>query len=278
MDFSCLNPFIRSVALYESARKSGERRAYDARLIYMISGDLTAEVDGLKKIHLAPGQLLYVPSGTKYSLKGQYVRAVVINLDLDMSFSHLKDVINPVSPDAFDEKMLHGCILTPFDKPLFLEDAESERDNFIDLSNVFVTGEGAFRDRISARVKLILIKLAETADENALPSRMVDTLDSYIRENCGSEISNTEIGAIFGYHPFYVSRLLKEKKGVTLHQYVISHRLKIAKSYLSTTKKSIAEIAEETGFTDSSYFTKTFKAQEGISPKDYRAGFKEEFI
>jgi two-component system response regulator YesN len=159
-----------------------------------------------------------------------------------------------------------------------LDDAESERDEFVNMYHVFISGEGAFRDRLSARIKLVLIKLAETVDESALPSRMADTLDEYIRENCHDEISNTEIGAIFGYHPFYVSRVLKEKKGTTLHQYIIAHRLKIAKSYLETTKKSIAEIAEETGFTDASYFTKSFKGAFGISPKDYRAVFKEEFI
>ncbi len=278
MDFSLLNPFIRSVSLYESSRKSGERVAYDARLIYMISGDLKIELEGLKAKHLTTSQLLYIPAGLKYSLKGQYLRAVVINLDFDQSFSHKKDVINPVVPTEFDEKTLHGGAPAPFDKVLFLDDAEIERDNFIDMYQVFVSAEGAYRDVLSARVKLIMIKLAESVCESALPQRMVDALDKYIRENCSSEISNTEIGAIFGYHPFYVSRIIKEKKGITLHQYIIAHRLKIARSYLETTKKSIAEIAEETGFTDASYFTKTFKGAFGISPKDYRASFKEEFI
>ena len=71
---------------------------------------------------------------------------------------------------------------------------------------------------------------------------------------------------------------MKDKKGTTLRQYVISYRLKLAKAMLESTKKSIAEIAEQTGFTDASYFTKTFKSAFDVSPKDYRANFKEEFI
>ena len=75
-----------------------------------------------------------------------------------------------------------------------------------------------------------------------------------------------------------MSRVLKDKKGTTLRQYIIAYRLKLARSLLENTKRTIAEIAEQTGFTDASYFTKTFRSTFGISPKDYRNQFKEEFI
>ena len=146
------------------------------------------------------------------------------------------------------------------------------------MNNIATSAEGEWRAEVSAILKLILLKLAETVSENALPARMVEALDSYIRENFTEEISNTEIGAIFGYHPFYVSRMLKEKKGITMRQYIINYRLKAAMRMLELTKKSIAEIAEETGFTDASYFTKTFRATYGVTPKEWRNQFKEEFI
>ncbi len=235
-------------------------------------------VEGLGKFHLSPGQLVYIPAGTAYSLKGQYMRAAVITFDLTDRHSNLQDVILPSEPKDFAKEKLRADSCPPLDRAILIEDMESERDNFINMCNISVAAEGFYRERISAMLKLILIKIAESVDESALPSRMVDTLDNYIRDNIRDEISNTEIGAIFGYHPFYVSRVLKERKGSTLRQYVISHRLKIAKALLENTKKSIAEIAEETGFTDASYFTKTFRGAFGISPKDYRADFKEEFI
>ena len=107
---------------------------------------------------------------------------------------------------------------------------------------------------------------------------MVEELDNYIRENVSDEISNTEIGAIFGYHPFYVSTVIKEKRGVTLHQYVVAYRMRLAKNMLECTDKTIAEIAEETGFTDASYFTKSFKAAFGKAPKEWRSETKEDLI
>jgi transcriptional regulator GlxA family with amidase domain len=47
---------------------------------------------------------------------------------------------------------------------------------------------------------------------------------------------------------------------------------------LELTDKSAAEIAEICGFTDASYFAKTFKGAFGESPKEYRNRFKEDLI
>lgn len=278
MEFFRLNPFIRSVGIYETVSRSEERRTYDSKIIYMISGDISVSVENDKPFHISSGSLLYLPAGTRYKLKGQYLKAAVITFDLTDEFSSVRERIPPVKPEDFDESKLHKSTIVPFDKVLKLTDLMSERDTFIRIANIATSEEGSWRDEISATVKLILLKVAETVDENALPSRMVESLDAYIRENCAEEISNTEIGAIFGYHPFYVSRVLKEKKGITLRQYIIAYRLKNAKKMLELTKKSMAEIAEETGFTDASYFTKTFRQAFGVTPKEWRNKFKEEFI
>ena len=161
---------------------------------------------------------------------------------------------------------------------MLLPDAEAERDKVIRMCHVATSGEGSFKAQLSAELKLLLLKLAESVDESSLPARMVEALDDYIRENVHDEISNTELGAIFGYHPFYVSRMLKEKKGVTMRQYVIAYRFKAAKRMLELTDKSIGEIADECGFTDASYFAKTFKSTFGITPKEYRNSFADRFI
>ena len=278
MNFADLNPFIRSAGLYEVINNTEECRAYDFRLLYMISGDVSVNIEGEKKFHLSAGNLLLIPQGVRYRLKGQYLRLAVITFDLTGERCNLTDRLPPVRSEDFSEEKLLSGDFSPFDKMMILDDAEAERDTFIMICNIATSNEGMWRDEISALVKLMLLKLSESVSDNALPSQMVEALDAYIRENCTDEISNTEIGAIFGYHPFYVSRMLKDKKGITLRQYIISYRLKRSMKMLELTKKSVAEIAEECGFTDSSYFTKTFKANFKMTPKEYRNKFKEEFI
>ncbi len=279
MDFTRLNPVIRSASVYERLGRSEECVGYDCRVIYMISGDITAVVNGVKLGHLSPGQALYIPAGVPYRLKGQYLRAAVITFDLTDEDPEPSERIPSVPVSDFIPEKCHSAAQhSPFDRVIHIEDMEAERDTFIRMCNIFTSAEGTYRAEISAMFKLILLKMAETADDNALPARMVEALDTYIRENVADEISNTEIGAIFGYHPFYVSKLLKDKKGQTLRQYIIAYRLKAAKRLLELTARSINEIAEECGFTDASYFTKTFRQSFGMTPKEYRNSFKEDFI
>ena len=279
MDFRRLNPVIRGAGMYEKISNSSPCRAYDARLIYLISGDISVGIEDEKRFHLSVGNLLYIPAGVRYSLKGKYLRAAVFSFDLTNEMPDPIERMAPVAADELDESRVHVFKdVEPFDKVLLLEDAEAERDRIISLCNVATSAEGEWRAQISAEVKLLLLKMAETKSENALPARMVEALDTYIRENSHDEISNTEIGAIFGYHPFYVSRMLKDKKGVTLRQYIIAYRFKAAKRMLELTDKSIGEIADECGFTDASYFAKSFKATFGITPKEYRASFEDEYI
>lgn len=279
MDFTRLNPVIRSVSLYEKINRTDECIGYDCRVIYVVSGEITAVVGGEKLGHLAPGNLLYIPAGVSYKLKSKYVKCVVVTFDPLDTNPEPNDRLLPVAIDQYNEELCHKDGLDGgMASHILLPDMESERDVFLRMANIFTSAEGHYRAQISAMFKLVLLKIFETADENALPARMVEELDNYIRENVADEISNTEIGAIFGYHPFYVSRMLKERKGMTLRQYIIAYRLKCAKRLLELSDKSAAEIAEECGFTDASYFAKTFKAAFGMTPKEYRNSFKEEFI
>lgn len=279
MDTTRLNPVIRSVSMYERINRTDECVGYDCRVIYIVSGELTAVVNGERLGHLAPGNLLYIPAGVPYKLKSKYLRAVVISFDPTDEWPEPADRLSPALVAEYDETKCHrGGVEGILARHILLPDLEAERDNFIRMANIFTSAEGHYRAQLSAMFKLVLLKLIETADENALPARMVEELSGYIRENVSDEISNTEIGAIFGYHPFYVSRMLKDRKGMTLRQYIIGYRLKMAKRLLELSQKSAAEIAEECGFTDASYFAKTFKSAFGMTPKEYRNSFKDDFI
>lgn len=277
MNLAKLNPTIYSAAIHDRNGKAGnrcERISYTARLIYVFSGEMGGTADGKKLGTVGAGTLLYIPAGVVYSLSGKYMRAAVMSFDL--SGEHI-DKIEPIAPSEFNSELCPAQS-TPFDKVIRLDELESVWEEIEEICELFLSEEGYALAKAETMLKLLLIRIAEAADEKALPPRMLDALDEYIREHAGEEISNTEIGAIFGYHPFYVSTVIKEKRGITLRQYVIAYRLRLAKSMLRYTTKTVAEIAEETGFTDASYFTKTFKAAIGKTPKEWRAKFKEDLM
>lgn len=279
MDSVRLNPIIRSAAIHECINRTDECVAYDSRVIYVITGDIMATVGTEKVGHITPGSLLYIPAGIAYKLKSKYFKAAVITFDFTDVNPLPEERMSPVPVADFDASLCHNTdVEPPFDKYFKIDDAEGDKELFERMCNIFTSAEGCYRARVSAMFKLEILKLLETVDDGALPARMVEELDAYIRENSGDEISNTEIGAIFGYHPFYVSRILKERKGMTLRQYIIAYRIKAAKRLLQFSARTVNEIAEELGFTDASYFTKVFKGEVGETPKEYRNRFKEDFI
>lgn len=69
----------------------------------------------------------------------------------------------------------------------------------------------------------------------------------------------------------YLSDLLKQESGKTgvelIHLYVISQ----AKNMLALGEKSISEIAYQLGFENPPYFSRLFKKEVGISPKEYKS-------
>lgn len=70
--------------------------------------------------------------------------------------------------------------------------------------------------------------------------------------------------------PKYLSDLLKQETGKTalelMHLYVISQ----AKNMLVEGRKSISEIAYQLGFENPPYFSRLFKKEVGISPKEFK--------
>ncbi len=69
--------------------------------------------------------------------------------------------------------------------------------------------------------------------------------------------------------PGHLSKCFKniEKKGFS--EYLTGYRLEKAKELMKKGDLSIQEIAYEVGFSDSNYFGKCFKKNEGITPKEY---------
>lgn len=70
--------------------------------------------------------------------------------------------------------------------------------------------------------------------------------------------------------PIYLGRVFKKKMSVSMSDYINSVRMEKAKELLISTKYSINEIIENTGFVSSSYFYTFFRRVNGVTPSDYR--------
>lgn len=68
----------------------------------------------------------------------------------------------------------------------------------------------------------------------------------------------------------YLSALFKKELGMTLTDYVNANRIGYAKKLLKSTSLQIQDIAVRCGISDIHYFTRLFKRETGVSPREWR--------
>lgn len=101
-------------------------------------------------------------------------------------------------------------------------------------------------------------------------SNLVNGAMSQVHENYSQKSTLPDIAAKIHTSPAYLSRKFSEEVNMSLIDYLTEYRLEKAKHLLRTTKKSISEIAENTGFNSLQYFSTQFKKKEKMTPKAYR--------
>jgi AraC-like DNA-binding protein len=69
---------------------------------------------------------------------------------------------------------------------------------------------------------------------------------------------------------YHFLRSFKAVTGVTPHQWLLRARLRAAAEKLAASKMPVTDIALDVGFDDLSNFIRTFRAEFGASPRQYR--------
>ncbi|MBO5106598.1 MAG: PocR ligand-binding domain-containing protein [Clostridia bacterium] len=77
----------------------------------------------------------------------------------------------------------------------------------------------------------------------------------------------------YGLSQTALYQLFKKSFGVSVVQIIRLERVNKAKELLSEAKFSIGEVAQQVGIPDANYFTRTFKAITGKTPKEYAKSF-----
>ena len=117
---------------------------------------------------------------------------------------------------------------------------------------------------------LIRNKSIEFDDNNTETNAIISEITKYISDNFSQDISLEEMAEKAGFSKCYFSKFFKASTGFGYKEFVLLTRIREAKKLLSSTDKSICEIAFSCGFNDSNYFSSKFKMSEGISPLSYR--------
>lgn len=94
----------------------------------------------------------------------------------------------------------------------------------------------------------------------------------YLRANLDQELSLKELAGQANFSPYHFHRLFQAHLGEAVHQHVRRLRLERAAFRLSHSNEPITQIALAVGFETPAAFTKAFRQQFGMPPKEYRSG------
>ena len=97
---------------------------------------------------------------------------------------------------------------------------------------------------------------------------------SFMEDNYLNPIKLEELAAKANLSVRHFNRIFKENYRTTPIDYIIKLRLNHACFLLKKSKFCITEIAVESGFDDSNYFTRQFRKYIGITPKEYRKNYQ----
>lgn len=83
-------------------------------------------------------------------------------------------------------------------------------------------------------------------------------------------INISEVAAVAGYSPAYLTSLVYAQTGRTVKRLIIERRMVQARFLLANTTYPVREIAEASGYADAGYFSRQFRQIHNISPQAWR--------
>lgn len=129
----------------------------------------------------------------------------------------------------------------------------------------------SFRNSFLQQPSVSLTETPNTAEQEEVSSTLLDDFKTYVlSELDNSELAIADIAKQLGYGRNRFQKEVKELSGVTPVEFVRSLRLFEAQKQLDDPSKSISEVAYNVGFTNLSYFTRSFKQEFGKLPSEIR--------
>jgi AraC-like DNA-binding protein len=136
-----------------------------------------------------------------------------------------------------------------------------------ELRNKDILADLSLQELLIHLIQLQKVKELDLAPQN---DGILPVVLTYIQKHLHEKINMQALCnlACMSHSTFY--RYLKKTTGLSPQELIIRERLKYAKQLLSSSNLLITEVAFDAGFDDANYFTRAFKKNEGLTPKQYQ--------
>lgn len=150
-----------------------------------------------------------------------------------------------------------------YDLPIYEEKKIAAAEKLLDVLAKYI---------IERKDQFIMRKLTA----NIQDPRIAKALE-YIKANYMKELMVNDLAKICCLSPSRFIHLFKEQTGITFSNYLVQCKIEEAKNLLATSNMSIYHVAYHSGFMSQSYFGSIFRKHTGMTPREYRRKFIEDF-
>lgn len=94
----------------------------------------------------------------------------------------------------------------------------------------------------------------------------------YVIENIEGDITLNIVSQYLNISKNYFCSMFKQETGINFLNYIIQQKIERAKKMLVEENMKVYEVSEKLGYSDTTYFSKIFKRNVGVTPQDYKRG------
>lgn len=224
-------------------------------LLYIMEGQAEI-ISDVQRAQCTPGDIAWINSGHIHSIRPLTDTCCYYCLIVDRNFFDRQDI--PVADLSLTLRVSDIRMQDYFDRVI---------QEMMDKKTCYKTAVQAYM----ATMAVHMYRNYQTFPNGATPAQsrrilMVKDAICYIRKNFRKDMTVDQVSAAAGFSKYYLCRGFKEITGHTVVDYLNLTRCCYARLLLSSGKYNVSESAERSGFTNLSYFTKTYKRYMGTLP------------
>ena len=184
----------------------------------------------------------------------------------------------PADQQESDYISFNFLVDEPIDAPTFMSDIMTGdvRMLLAACDSILKSQISSYEEPVEHLLGCLLVTLKNNLQrQSAHP--LVEKIIRYLHENMSDKITLSDIERHTFFSAIYCDSVFKREMGRSIIDYLLEERITAAKQLITEGTFSLQQIAEEVGFLDYNYFSRTFKKRTGYTPVQYRTMIRQTF-